>query len=123
MILQRRIQQQAEDISRAMVGSVQRVLVEGPSRKDPGELAGRTGNNRVVNFSVQGRTNVPYRDVQMPRAQDAQERPAGDRMSGAAAGGDVNLIGEFIDVEITEVVTHTLRGRLPQEQRRRAAGA
>jgi len=88
-ILQRRIQQQAEDISRAMVGSVQRILVEGLSRKDPGELAGRTGNNRVVNF----------------------------------AGGDVNLIGEFIDVEITEVVTHTLRGRLPQKQRRRAAGA
>jgi tRNA-2-methylthio-N6-dimethylallyladenosine synthase len=88
-----------------MVGSVQRILVEGPSRKDPDELAGRTGNNRVVNFAVQGRTNA-----------------AGDRMSGAAAGGDVSLIGEFIDVEITEVVTHTLRGRLPQEQRRRAAG-
>jgi len=33
-----------------MVGSVQRVLVEGPSRRDAGELAGRTGNNRVVNF-------------------------------------------------------------------------
>jgi tRNA-2-methylthio-N6-dimethylallyladenosine synthase len=122
-ILQRRIQQQAEAISRTMVGGVQRILVEGLSRKNPGELAGRTGNNRVVNFSVQGRTNVPYRDVPMPRAQDAQERPAGDRMSGAAAAGDVNLIGQFIDVEITEVVTHTLRGRLPQEQRRRAAGA
>jgi tRNA-2-methylthio-N6-dimethylallyladenosine synthase len=34
-----------------MVGSVERVLVEGPSRKDPNQLAGRTENNRVVNFS------------------------------------------------------------------------
>ena len=34
-----------------MVGSVQRVLVEGPSRKSPDELAGRTQNNRVVNFA------------------------------------------------------------------------
>ncbi|MHA1568743.1 MAG: tRNA (N6-isopentenyl adenosine(37)-C2)-methylthiotransferase MiaB, partial [Alphaproteobacteria bacterium] len=48
--LQQRINQQAQAISRQMVGSVQRVLVAGPSRKDPGQLAGRTGNNRVVNF-------------------------------------------------------------------------
>ena len=34
-----------------MVGTTQRVLVEGPSRKDPAELAGRTENNRVVNFA------------------------------------------------------------------------
>ena len=34
-----------------MVGSVERVLVEGPSKKNSAELAGRTGNNRVVNFS------------------------------------------------------------------------
>ena len=33
-----------------MVGTVQRVLVEGPSRKDPAQLSGRTENNRVVNF-------------------------------------------------------------------------
>ena len=37
-------------ISRSMVGSVQQILVEGPSRKDPGELSGRTSNNRTVNF-------------------------------------------------------------------------
>ncbi|SMF98281.1 tRNA (N6-isopentenyl adenosine(37)-C2)-methylthiotransferase MiaB [Burkholderia singularis] len=37
-------------ISQAMVGKVERILVEGPSRKDPNELAGRTENNRVVNF-------------------------------------------------------------------------
>ena len=41
----------ARAISETMVGSVQRVLVEGPSRKDPNELAGRTANNRVVNFA------------------------------------------------------------------------
>ena len=41
----------ARRISEAMVGTTQRVLVEGPSRKDPDELAGRTENNRVVNFS------------------------------------------------------------------------
>jgi len=41
----------ARRISAAMVGTMQRVLVEGPSRKDPGELAGRTENNRVVNFA------------------------------------------------------------------------
>jgi tRNA-2-methylthio-N6-dimethylallyladenosine synthase len=41
----------ARQISAAMVGTIQRVLVEGPSKKDPGELAGRTENNRVVNFA------------------------------------------------------------------------
>jgi tRNA-2-methylthio-N6-dimethylallyladenosine synthase len=50
-ILQRRIRQMSESISDAMVGTVQRVLVEGPSRKDPRELCGRTENNRVVNFA------------------------------------------------------------------------
>ncbi len=49
--LQARIANQAQVISRRMVGSVERVLVEGPSRKDPNQLAGRTENNRVVNFS------------------------------------------------------------------------
>jgi tRNA-2-methylthio-N6-dimethylallyladenosine synthase len=41
---------QAQRISRAMVGTRQRVLVEGPSKKDPAQLSGRTENNRVVNF-------------------------------------------------------------------------
>ncbi|MCK7575220.1 MAG: tRNA (N6-isopentenyl adenosine(37)-C2)-methylthiotransferase MiaB [Chromatiales bacterium] len=48
--LQQRIDTNAQRISRRMVGTVQRVLVEGPSRKDPAQLAGRTENNRVVNF-------------------------------------------------------------------------
>jgi len=50
--LQKRIDEQAGAISQAMVGTVQRILVEGPSKKNPDELAGRTGNNRVVNFTA-----------------------------------------------------------------------
>ncbi|KRO97440.1 MAG: tRNA (N6-isopentenyl adenosine(37)-C2)-methylthiotransferase MiaB [Proteobacteria bacterium] len=49
-ILQSRILQNASEISRRMVGSTQRLLVTGISRKDPGQLQGRTENNRVVNF-------------------------------------------------------------------------
>ena len=49
--LQQRINHQAQAISRQMVGEVHQVLVEGASRKDPSQLAGRTENNRVVNFS------------------------------------------------------------------------
>jgi len=50
-ILQSRISQQAMDISRKMIGTDQVILVTGVSRKDPGQLQGRTENNRVVNFS------------------------------------------------------------------------
>ena len=49
-ILQTRINQQAMEISRRMVGGVERILVTGVSKKDPGQLQGRTENNRVVNF-------------------------------------------------------------------------
>ncbi|MFL0804145.1 MAG: tRNA (N6-isopentenyl adenosine(37)-C2)-methylthiotransferase MiaB [Agarilytica sp.] len=49
-ILQQRILQQAQDISRKMVGNTESVLVTGYSKKDPGQLSGRTENNRVVNF-------------------------------------------------------------------------
>jgi len=52
-ILQDRIIQQAMQISRRMVGSSQRILVTGVSKKDPGQLQGRTENNRVVNFSTE----------------------------------------------------------------------
>jgi tRNA-2-methylthio-N6-dimethylallyladenosine synthase len=48
--LQDQLNRQAAAISEAMVGRTERVLVEGPSRKNPKELAGRTENNRVVNF-------------------------------------------------------------------------
>ena len=49
-VLQSRIEGQARAISASRVGSVQRVLVEGPSRKDASELMGRTECNRIVNF-------------------------------------------------------------------------
>jgi tRNA-2-methylthio-N6-dimethylallyladenosine synthase len=50
-ILQARIAGQARIISENMVGTQQRILVSGVSKKDPGQLQGRTENNRVVNFS------------------------------------------------------------------------
>lgn len=75
-ILQDRIQQQSQGIGRKMVGSVQRILVEGPSRKNIMELCGRTENNRIVNFE-----------------------------------GDHRSIGGFVDVEITEVHTNSIRGK------------
>ena len=76
-VLQARINQQAMDISRAMVGSVQKVLVERPSKKDPRQLAGRTENMRWVNFDA-----------------------------------DPSVIGQFVDVLITEALPNSLRGRL-----------
>jgi len=48
--LQAQLDLQSHAVSESMVGDIERVLVEGPSKKDAGELAGRTGNNRVVNF-------------------------------------------------------------------------
>ncbi len=77
--LQQLINTQAQRISRQMVGTIQRVLVERPSRKDPDQLAGRTENNRVVNFS-----------------------------------GPAELIGEFIDLRITEALPNSLRGEIKQ---------
>lgn len=49
-ILQNRITQNAQSISRRMVGNTETILVSGVSKKDPGQLQGRTENNRVVNF-------------------------------------------------------------------------
>ncbi|TPE47604.1 tRNA (N6-isopentenyl adenosine(37)-C2)-methylthiotransferase MiaB [Maribrevibacterium harenarium] len=51
-ILQRRISQQAFDISLSMVGNIERILVSGYSPRDPGQMQGRTENNRIVNFSA-----------------------------------------------------------------------
>jgi tRNA-2-methylthio-N6-dimethylallyladenosine synthase len=79
-ILQQRITQSAQEISRRMVGTQQRILVTGFSKKDPGELQGRTENNRVVNF----RAN--------------QDR------------SDSALIGRFIDVNIVDAYPNSLRG-------------
>ncbi len=75
--LQEKLDAQALAISESMVGGMQRVLVEGPSRRDANELAARTDNNRIVNFA-----------------------------------GPASCIGRFVDVEITAVMAHTLRGRL-----------
>lgn len=51
-ILQSRVTQHAQHIAEQMVGSIQRVLVDGYAKKDPGQLQGRTSNNRVINFST-----------------------------------------------------------------------
>ncbi len=85
-LLQARINQQAAAISEAMVGSVQRVLVERRARRHTGQVAGRTENMRWVNFD-----------------------------------GDDSLIGDFVDVEITEAMPNSLRGRLAASPARRRA--
>ncbi|SFK31833.1 tRNA-2-methylthio-N6-dimethylallyladenosine synthase [Lysobacter sp. cf310] len=84
--LQATINANAMRISQAMVGSVQTVLVEGPSRKDPNELTGKTENMRSVNFAAPAR-----------------------------------LIGQFVDVVITDALSNSLRGRVLTEQDRDAA--
>ncbi len=66
--LQKRIEEHAATISAGMVGSVQRILVEGPSKKDPNELAGRTDNNRVVNFAGNPRLVGHFVDVSIVSA-------------------------------------------------------
>jgi tRNA-2-methylthio-N6-dimethylallyladenosine synthase len=66
--LQAQIEAQAQAVSRAMVGTVQRVLVEGPSRKRTSELAGRTDNNRVVNFVGSPRLVDEFVDVTITAA-------------------------------------------------------
>jgi tRNA-2-methylthio-N6-dimethylallyladenosine synthase len=84
--LQHTINNMAQQISREMVGTVQRVLVDRPSRKDPNELAGRTENNRVVNFA-----------------------------------GPQHLIGQFVDVRITQAFTNSLRGEYENAEQSDAA--
>jgi tRNA-2-methylthio-N6-dimethylallyladenosine synthase len=78
--LQAAINQNIKEISDERVGTVQRLLVEGISKRDGSELMGRTECNRVVNFPAHGQ----------------QER----------------LIGQLIDVKITEAKTYTLRGEV-----------
>ena len=75
--LQKHINAHAAGISLAMVGTVQSVLVEGPSKKNPNELTGKTENMRSVNFP-----------------------------------GHPRLVGQFVDVVITEALTNSLRGRV-----------
>jgi tRNA-2-methylthio-N6-dimethylallyladenosine synthase len=75
--LQAKINANAKRISEAMVGTIQRVLVEGPSRKRANELTGRTENMRFVNFA-----------------------------------GSPRMVGEFVDITITEAMSNSLRGRV-----------
>jgi tRNA-2-methylthio-N6-dimethylallyladenosine synthase len=81
--LQQRLSHQAQAISRRMVGTVQRVLVDGPSRKDPSELSGRTENNRVVNFPGSMDLVGDFADVRITdalpnslRGEPAEVRPS-----------------------------------------------
>jgi tRNA-2-methylthio-N6-dimethylallyladenosine synthase len=87
-ILQAAIEENVVRISQGMVGTVQRILVEGPAHKDPTELHGRTENNRVVNFALPG----------IPQAQR-------DRM-----------VGQMVDVNITQAFPHSLRGEIVVRQ-------
>lgn len=68
MRLQKRIDELAQGVSQSMVGTVQRVLVEGVSKKNAGELAGRTDNNRVVNFAGHPRLVNHFIDVRIVSA-------------------------------------------------------
>jgi tRNA-2-methylthio-N6-dimethylallyladenosine synthase len=79
--LQAQINANIKTISESRVGTVQRILVEGPSKRDASELMGRTECNRVVNFK-------------------------------GPAQGAQRLIGNLIDVTITEAMTYTLRGEV-----------
>ncbi|WP_269497303.1 tRNA (N6-isopentenyl adenosine(37)-C2)-methylthiotransferase MiaB [Castellaniella sp. S9] len=66
--LQALINEQAAAISAAMVGGTQRLLVEGPSRRDPREMRGRTENNRIVNFAGHPRLIGHMVDVRITQA-------------------------------------------------------
>ena len=68
MRLQQRIDALARAVSQAMVGSIQRVRVEGRSKKDEHELAGRTDNNRIVNFLGNPRLIDHFIDVRITAA-------------------------------------------------------
>ncbi|MCI0399751.1 MAG: tRNA (N6-isopentenyl adenosine(37)-C2)-methylthiotransferase MiaB [Gammaproteobacteria bacterium] len=67
-ILQKRIDAMAQEISQSMVGTIRRILVEGPSRKNVAELCGRTENNRVINFSGEQSLAGQFVDVRVTQA-------------------------------------------------------
>ena len=66
--LQARIREQADAISRSMVGTTQRVLIMSEARKGDGQLAARTENNRVVNFDGPQSLIGDFADVQITEA-------------------------------------------------------
>ncbi len=67
--LQGLVEAQGRARNRAMVGGIERALIEGPSRRDPGELAARTGNNRVVNFIGTGQDIGTMVELRITEAQ------------------------------------------------------
>ncbi len=87
--LQKQIDRQATAIGTAMTGSVQRVLVERHARKDISELAGRTENNRVVNFAGPARLIGSFADVRitgaLPHSMRGELVTAETVMAGASA--------------------------------------
>src|SRR5262249_27784175 len=66
--LQAKINEQAGEISRGMLGTQQRVLVEGRAKRNASELSGRTGTNRVVNFPGPARLIGRFVDVTITAA-------------------------------------------------------
>jgi len=67
-ILQTRITQGAAKISENMIGKAERILIEGPSRKDPEQLFGRTENNRIVNFFGPASLIGQFADIKITEA-------------------------------------------------------
>ena len=67
--LQAQLEAQARACSEAMVGTVQRVLVEGPSKRDAAELAARTANNRTVNFAGHAGLVGRFADLRITEAR------------------------------------------------------
>jgi tRNA-2-methylthio-N6-dimethylallyladenosine synthase len=66
--LQRKIEERSQAINHTMVGTRQRVLADGMAKKNPGELCGRTDNNRVVNFSAPARVVGSFVEVAITAA-------------------------------------------------------
>jgi tRNA-2-methylthio-N6-dimethylallyladenosine synthase len=67
--LQALLEEQADAFSAAMVGTVQRALVQGPSKRDPAELAARTANNRTVNFAGHAGLAGSFADLRITEAR------------------------------------------------------
>ncbi len=93
--LQQQIDRQAAAIGAAMTGTVQRVLVERHARKDTSELAGRTENNRVVNFAGPARLIGSFADVRitgaLPHSMRGEMVTAEAVMGGAPASAPAAL--------------------------------
>ena len=80
--LQALLEEQAGAFSAAMVGTVQRALVQGPSKRDPAELAARTANNRTVNFA--GHASLVNRFAEL-RITEARHHSLRGELAGAPA--------------------------------------